>query len=54
MEVKENSYDDGDIEKLKYAFPGLDPYFLALVWEFAEYLFRVQQGLDVWESTKKN
>lgn len=51
--VEQMSYDDKDLEKLKYALQGLDPYFQALVWQFAEYLLRLQSSIDIWEASKK-
>jgi hypothetical protein len=54
MCVKENNYGDVDIEKLKYALQGLNSYYLALVWEFAEYLLRLQSSQEEYEAAKKN
>jgi len=53
MSVEEDKYDDSDIEKLKDAFPGLNSYFLALVWDFAQFLFRLQMRIEQWEQSKR-
>ncbi|MBA7587897.1 hypothetical protein ES708_29944 [subsurface metagenome] len=53
-DVKENDYGDVDIEKLKYALQGLNSFYLALVWEFAEFLLRIQTSLEEYEAAKKN
>lgn len=52
--VEEMSYEEQDLEKLKYAFPGLNSFFLALVWEFAEFLLRLQTSIEEWEQAKKD
>lgn len=48
------SYGDSDLEKLKYALPGLNSFYLALVWEFAENLLRIQSSLEQYEAAKTN
>ncbi|MBA7671952.1 hypothetical protein ES703_80121 [subsurface metagenome] len=50
----EMNYTKEDLEKLRYAFPGLNIYFLALVWDFAEYLLRLQAGLEQFEQAKRD
>lgn len=47
-------YEDKDLEKLRYAFPGLNSFYLALVWEFAEQLLRIQSSLEQYEAAKTN
>lgn len=54
MMIEQMSYDNKDLEKLKYAFPGLNSFFLALVWEFAEFLLRLQTSLEEWEKAKRD
>ncbi|GAI74271.1 unnamed protein product [marine sediment metagenome] len=54
MEVKENEYGDADLEKLREALRGLNSFYLALVWEFAEQLLRIQASLEEYEAAKKN
>lgn len=54
MCVEETEYNEMDLDKLKAALRGLDPYFQALVWQFAVYLLRVQSSLDIWEAAKKS
>lgn len=53
MGIETEKYDDSDIEKLKDTFPGLESYFLALVWDFAQFLFRLQMRIDQWERSKR-
>ncbi|MBA7673431.1 hypothetical protein ES703_81628 [subsurface metagenome] len=54
MAVEQNEYGDVDLEKLKYALAGLNSFYLAMVWEFAEYCLRLQSAMEQWEATKKN
>jgi hypothetical protein len=54
MEVKENNLGSEDLEKLKYALQGLDIYSLALVWDFAQHLLRIQSSLEKLEKAKSN
>ncbi len=54
MVVEENKYSDVDIEKLKYALQGLNSFYLALVWEFAEYCLRLQSSMEQWEVSKRS
>ncbi|MBA7540942.1 hypothetical protein ES705_33245 [subsurface metagenome] len=54
MVVKEDELGPKDLEKLKCALPGLDIYNLALVWDFAQYLFRLQTSLAKLEKSKSN
>ncbi len=54
MEVKENNLGSADLEKLKYALQGLNSFHLALVWQFAECLLRIQSSLEQYEAAKKN
>lgn len=54
MKVEQMSYTKADLEKLRYALPGLNSFYLALVWEFAENLLRIQSSLEQYEAAKKN
>ncbi|MBA7587531.1 hypothetical protein ES708_29561 [subsurface metagenome] len=54
MAVEENNLGPEDLEKLKAALQGLDIYSLALVWDFAQYLLRIQASLEAYEAAKKN
>jgi len=54
MAVEEMEYGDADLEKLKYALAGLNSFYLALVWQFAEQLLRIQSSLEEYEAAKKN
>jgi len=54
MKVEQNEYGDVDLEKLKYALQGLNSFYLALVWEFAEYCLRLQSAMEQGEAAKKN
>ena len=54
MKVEENSLGPEDLEKLRVALQGLNIYNLALVWDFAQYLLRLQTSLEKLEKTKSN
>ena len=54
MVVKENSLGPEDLEKLKEALQGLNIYSIALVWDFAQYLLRLQTSLEMLEKSKSN
>ncbi|MBA7668388.1 hypothetical protein ES703_76498 [subsurface metagenome] len=54
MSVEENELGPEDLEKLKCALPGLDIYSLALVWDFAQYLLRIQTKIEQIEKAKSN
>ncbi len=54
MEVKENNLGPEDLEKLRVALQGLNIYNLALVWDFAQYLLRLQTSLEKLEKSKSN
>ncbi len=54
MAVEQMSYSDEDLEKLKYTFPGLNSFYLALVWQFAEQLLLIQTALEQYEAAKSN
>jgi hypothetical protein len=54
MAVEENNLGPEDLEKLKYALAGLNSFYLALVWQFAEQLLRIQTALEEYEAAKKN
>ncbi len=54
MGVEQTSYTTGDLDKLKDTFPGLDSFNLALVWEFAEHLLRLQTRIEQHEAAKSN
>jgi len=43
-----------DLEKLKAALQGLDIYSLALVWDFAQYLLRLQVRIEQMEKAREN
>ncbi len=52
--VEEMRYEDQDLEKLKAVLQGLDSFYLALVWEFAEFLLRLQTRIEEDEKSKTN
>lgn len=52
--LEQMNYSKEDLEKLRYAFPGLHIYFLAIVWDFAEYLLKLQTGLEKFDQAKDN
>ncbi|MBA7544049.1 hypothetical protein ES705_36395 [subsurface metagenome] len=54
MAVKENNLGPEDLEKLRAALQGLDIYSLALVWDFAQYLLRLQTRIEEHEKAKAN
>ncbi len=54
MVVKENNLGPEDLEKLKEALQGLNIYSIALVWDFARYLLRLQTSLEMLEKAKEN
>lgn len=54
MAIEQDNYADSDLEKLKYALQGLNSFYLALVWQFAEQLLRIQASLEEYEAAKKN
>lgn len=54
MAVVEDSYDDSDLEKLRYALAGLNSFYLAMVWQFAEQLLKLQASLEAYEAAKRN
>ena len=54
MTVQENDLGPEDLEKLREALQGLDTFYLALVWEFAEFLLRLQTSLEQMEKSKSN
>ncbi|MBA7700489.1 hypothetical protein ES703_109203 [subsurface metagenome] len=54
MAVEENELGPEDLEKLKYALQGLDIYSLALVWDFAQYLLRLQTRIELITKAKSN
>lgn len=54
MDVTEIEPGPDEIERLMKALPGLDIYFIALVWEFAVYCFRLQMGIEDWDSSRKD
>lgn len=52
--IQENELGAEDLKKLKQALPGLDIYSLALVWDFAQYLLRLQSRIEEIERIAKN
>jgi hypothetical protein len=54
MAVGENNLGPEDLEKLRDALLGLNIYNLALVWDFAQYLLRLQTSLEKMEKSKSN
>ncbi len=54
MAVEENNLGPEDLEKLKAALQGLDIYSLALVWDFAQYLLRLQTRIEGIKQIKRN
>ncbi|MBA7581137.1 hypothetical protein ES708_23039 [subsurface metagenome] len=54
MAVEEKELGPEDLEKLRQALAGLDTYYLALVWDFAQYLLRLQARIEEIERVKKN
>ena len=54
MVVEENNLGSEDLEKLREALPGLDIYSLALVWDFAQYLLRLQTRIEEHERAETN
>ncbi|MBA7546963.1 hypothetical protein ES705_39365 [subsurface metagenome] len=43
-----------DLEKLKEALQGLNIYSIAMVWDFAQYLLRLQTSLEMMEKAREN
>jgi hypothetical protein len=54
MAVEEADQGPENIEKLRRTLAGLDIYHLALVWDFAQYLLRLQASIEEIEKIKKN
>ena len=54
MAVEEIKPGEVDIDKLKDALQGLNTFFLALVWEFAEHCLRLQTSIEELEKAKKD
>jgi hypothetical protein len=54
MAVEENNLGPEDLEKLEAALQGLNSFYLALVWQFAENLLRIQTSLEEYEAAKRN
>ncbi|MBA7544152.1 hypothetical protein ES705_36500 [subsurface metagenome] len=54
MVVRENNLGPEDLEKLKDVFQGLDVYSLALVWDFAQYLLRLQTRIEELKEANRN
>ncbi|MBA7580781.1 hypothetical protein ES708_22675 [subsurface metagenome] len=54
MAIEENELGPEDLEKLREVLQGLDIYNLALVWDFAQYLLRIQASLEEYEAAKWN
>ncbi len=54
MAVEENNLGPEDLEKLKAALQGLDIYSLALVWDFAQYLLRLQTRIEELKEANRN
>jgi len=54
MAIEENNLGPEDLEKLREALQGLDIYSLALVWDFAQYLLRLQTRIADYEKAKVN
>ncbi|MBA7687866.1 hypothetical protein ES703_96340 [subsurface metagenome] len=53
-DVKENNLGPEDLAKLREALQGLDIYSLALVWDFAQYLLRLQTRIEQMEKARRN
>jgi hypothetical protein len=54
MGVEETDQGPEDLERLRQALAGLDIYHLALVLDFAQYLFRLQASIEEIEKIKQN
>ncbi len=54
MAVEENNLGPDDLEKLREALQGLDIYSLALVWDFAQYLLKLQTRIEEMEKAREN
>jgi hypothetical protein len=54
MAIEEVEPTEDNLKKLKEALTGLDAYYLALVWDFAQYLLRLQARVEEIEKVKQN
>ena len=54
MAEEEQELGPGDLERLRRVLAGLDIYSLALVWDFAQYLLRLQANIKEIEKIKQN
>lgn len=54
MSVKEMPYDEEDLDIIRSVFPGLNIYFIALLWEFAEYCLRLQTRIEELEKVQRD
>ncbi|MBA7580029.1 hypothetical protein ES708_21915 [subsurface metagenome] len=54
MAVQENDLGPEDLERLREVLQGLDIYSLALVWDFAQYLLKLQARIEEIKQAKSN
>ncbi|MBA7542193.1 hypothetical protein ES705_34512 [subsurface metagenome] len=54
MSLEENRYGGVDLEKLRDTLRGLDSFYLALVWEFAQYLLRIQTRIEEYKAANRS
>ncbi|MBA7578326.1 hypothetical protein ES708_20188 [subsurface metagenome] len=54
MAIEENELGPEDLEKLREVLQGLDIYNLALVWDFSQYLLRLQARIEEIKEAKSN
>ncbi len=54
MTIEENNLGPEDLEKLREALQGLDIYSLALVWDFAQYLLKLQARIELIKKAREN
>ncbi|GAI60367.1 unnamed protein product [marine sediment metagenome] len=54
MTIEENHPGPDHLEDLRAVLQGLDIYSLALVWDFAQYLLKLQVRIEVLNKAREN